>query len=85
MKHYIEIVCSSVLSRLYSVGVVGMPFETIVECATPTIGEGPHWDDTTQSLLWVDIIEGILFRWNSKTGKHETHKFGRFKTFVRKL
>ena len=58
-----------------------MPLETVVECATPTIGEGPHWDDATQSLLWVDIIDGILFRWDSKTGKHETHKFSKFHAF----
>ena len=61
-----------------------MSIETVVECATPTIGEGPHWDDATQSLLWVDIIDGILFRWDSKTTKHETHKFGKPSQNLRK-
>lgn len=59
-----------------------MSVETVIECATPTIGEGPHWDDTTQCLLLVDINDGIIYRWDSKTGKHETHKFDQTVSFI---
>ena len=55
-----------------------MSVETALECVTPTIGEGPHWDDASQSLLFVDINDGIIYRWDQTTGKHETHKFGKF-------
>ena len=55
-----------------------MSVETVVKCITPTIGEGPHWDDDTQSLLWVDIMDGILFRWNEKTKQLNSHKFGTY-------
>ena len=54
-----------------------MSVETVVKCATPTIGEGPHWDNATQSLLWIDMIDGILFKWNSRTKTYETHEFGK--------
>lgn len=58
-----------------------MSVETFVKC-TPTVGKVPQWDDATQSLLWVDINNGILFRWDTKTKKHETHKFGKNKFSV---
>ena len=54
-----------------------MSVETILQCTTNTTGEGPHWDDTTQSLLFVNIEDGTIHRWDSKTGNHETHKFGK--------
>ena len=50
--------------------------ETILERVTPTIGEGPHWDDASQSLIFVDIDDGIIFRWDQKTKNLEKHKFG---------
>ena len=55
-----------------------MSVETLLECVTPTVGEGPHWDDPSQSLLFIDIIgNGGIYRWDSKTGKLEKHNFGK--------
>ena len=31
------------------------------------IGEGPHWDDVTQTLLFVDILSSEVHRWNPVT------------------
>lgn len=28
------------------------------------IGEGPHWDDINQRLLFVDIAQSNVHRWN---------------------
>ena len=54
-----------------------MSVETLLENVTPVVGEGPHWDDASQSLFFVEIQEGIIFRWDSNTGKLDTHKFGK--------
>ena len=56
--------------------VAVMSVETLLKCITPTTGEGPHWDNNSQTLIFVDIAGGIVFRWDSKTGKLEQHKFG---------
>lgn len=32
-----------------------------------SVGEGPHWEDATQSLLYVDIKYMDVHRWNSVT------------------
>ncbi|KAK7508250.1 hypothetical protein BaRGS_00000489 [Batillaria attramentaria] len=34
-----------------------------------SVGEGPHWDDATKSLLYVDIKYMDVHRWNSVTGQ----------------
>ncbi|XP_061175705.1 regucalcin-like [Saccostrea echinata] len=42
-----------------------------VECilkATTTVGEGPHWDDVTNTLLYVDIYGNSIHRYNPETG-----------------
>lgn len=38
------------------------------------LGEGPHWDEGTQSLYLVDIYEGSIFKYDSKTGSHAEAK-----------
>ena len=53
-----------------------MSVETILKCSCATTGEGPHWDDVTQSLLYVDINNGIIHKWDSKTGEDLKHQFG---------
>lgn len=45
--------------------------EVAVKNCCPSIGEGPHWDVATQSLLYVDIISGGVHRWDSNTGIEE--------------
>ena len=33
-----------------------------------TLGEGPVWIAREQALYWVDIVEGVLFRWSADAG-----------------
>ena len=54
-----------------------MSVETLLQNVTSVLGEGPHWDDASQSLFFVEIEGGIIFRWDSNTGKLDTHKFGK--------
>ncbi|XP_067677038.1 regucalcin-like [Haliotis asinina] len=45
--------------------------ETVLKNVATTVGEGPHWDDTTQTLLFVDINNGKIFRYNPGTGTND--------------
>jgi gluconolactonase len=54
--------------------------ETVIERSCLTIGEGPHWDERTQTLLYVDINDGSVHRWSPETGKDDKHKFGTLST-----
>ncbi|XP_033737410.1 regucalcin-like [Pecten maximus] len=45
-----------------------MSVEVVIPNATPGTGEGPHWDDSTRSLVFVDITQKNVFRWDSVTG-----------------
>lgn len=56
--------------------------ETLIECSCKTVGEGPHWDGQSQTLLYVDIIDGSLHRWSSVTGQDEKHTFDTFCSLV---
>ncbi|XP_033737415.1 regucalcin-like [Pecten maximus] len=44
-----------------------------VEVAIPTVnnilGEGPHWDDQEQKLLFVDILANKVYKWDPVTNK----------------
>jgi gluconolactonase len=33
------------------------------------LGEGPHWDVTSQSLFFVDIVASSIYRFNTKNGE----------------
>lgn len=37
-------------------------------------GEGPHWDEKTQSLYFVDIPGQTINKYDSKTGLHTQAK-----------
>ncbi|XP_046575369.1 LOW QUALITY PROTEIN: regucalcin-like [Haliotis rubra] len=41
--------------------------EAVVKNST-RLGEGPHWDDTTQCLYYVDLFVGDVHRYNAVTG-----------------
>ncbi|MBV9963204.1 MAG: SMP-30/gluconolactonase/LRE family protein [Parafilimonas sp.] len=34
------------------------------------LGEGPVWDEDSQSILWLDINKGQIHKYNIKTGRH---------------
>ncbi|XP_053376399.1 regucalcin-like [Mercenaria mercenaria] len=56
--------------------------ETAIERSCVTIGEGPHWDERTQTLLYVDINDGSVHRWSPETGKDEKYTFDTFCSLV---
>ncbi|CAL1526095.1 unnamed protein product [Lymnaea stagnalis] len=43
--------------------------EVVVQNCFQSIGEAPHWEVPTQSLLCVDIFNGGILRWHRETGK----------------
>ena len=53
-----------------------MSVSVAIENATKSIGEGPHWDDVTQTLLYVDILDQDIHRWDPATGKDERTHLG---------
>jgi sugar lactone lactonase YvrE len=42
--------------------------ECVLE-ARATLGEGPSWDRESGALIWVDITEGIVHRFDPRTGR----------------
>ena len=55
-----------------------MSVEVLLKGVTPTIGEGPHWDDKTQSLIFVDILSHTVYIWDSNSGKLESKTLGKY-------
>ncbi|OWF49137.1 regucalcin-like [Mizuhopecten yessoensis] len=45
-----------------------MSVEVAIPDVTPGTGECPHWEDNTQRLVFVDITENSVCRWDSVTG-----------------
>lgn len=48
-----------------------MSVEVVVKNSCQSIGEGPHWDNRTNSLLYVDILSNDIHRWSPDTGNDE--------------
>lgn len=50
-----------------------------VECVvqrTCQVGEGACWDHLAQVLWWVDIMAGMIFRFDPTTGENREYDFG---------
>ena len=45
--------------------------EVALKNSCGSIGEGPHWDDASQSLLYVDIKNLDVHRYNPTTGEDQ--------------
>ncbi|KAL8570018.1 hypothetical protein ACOMHN_036295 [Nucella lapillus] len=45
--------------------------EVAVQNCCSTIGEGPHWDEASSTLLYVDIKGLDVHRYNSLTGQDQ--------------
>ena len=41
-----------------------------------TLGEGPHWEERTQSLLYVDMFRGHIHRYKPETNTEEILDLG---------
>lgn len=50
--------------------------ETLIEVSCRTTGEGPHWDDRRDQLLYVDISDYSVHRWTAASRTNEKHTFG---------
>lgn len=52
------------------------PFEiSVVKESCSQLGEGPHWDETTQRLIWVDILGHSVHLLDTVTGKDVKYHF----------
>ncbi|XP_076463239.1 regucalcin-like [Babylonia areolata] len=49
--------------------------EVAIKHACSELGEGPHWDDASQSLLFVDIYGKEVHHWSPSSDKHCVKKF----------
>jgi sugar lactone lactonase YvrE len=45
--------------------------------AGATLGEGPVWDEEQQRLLWVDILPGLVHRFDPATGSDDLFHVGK--------
>lgn len=59
-----------------------MSVSVVLKNGCSTCGEGPHWDDVTKCLSFVDIMAGDCHRWDSQTGDHEKIHIGNPTSFI---
>lgn len=55
-----------------------MSVECVIQNAAKTVGEGPHWDDVTNTLLYVDIYVNAIHRYDPDSGKDERIVLGTY-------
>lgn len=48
-----------------------MAVECVVKNAAKSCGEGPHWDEATNALLYVDAVEKSIHRYQPGTKTDE--------------
>ena len=54
-----------------------MSVECVIKNAAKTVGEGPHWDDVTNTLLYVDIYDNAIHRFNPETNADDKIVLGK--------
>lgn len=57
--------------------IMGPKVERIEEIGTTELGEGPHWDNETQSLYFVDIFGKSIHKYVPATKKHTKATIGK--------
>ena len=50
----------------------------LVGLASMLLGEGPHWIPKDQSLVFVDISAGYLYRYYTETERVQKLKLGKY-------
>lgn len=55
---------------------MGVEIERVVDGTDILLGEGPHWDETTQNLYFVDIFGKSIHKYNPITKKSTCAKIG---------
>jgi sugar lactone lactonase YvrE len=53
------------------------PRSDIAIDARATLGEGPVWDEEQQRLLWLDILPGLVHRFDPATGGDDVFRVGK--------
>lgn len=53
-----------------------MAVECVIKNAAKSVGEGPHWDDVTNTLLYVDIQENAIRKYCPESKEHSTIQLG---------
>lgn len=43
---------------------------TCIADVKAVLGEGPVWDARENAVYWVDIVQGLIFRWSAVEGHH---------------
>ncbi|KAL5022572.1 hypothetical protein ScPMuIL_001727 [Solemya velum] len=61
---------------------MGMSVEVLIKNAASDCGEGPHWDDKTKTILFVDFGEKTVHRLNYATGEDEIKHFDDRVSFI---
>ena len=61
-----------------------MSVSLVAKNTCQTTGEGPYWEEDTQSLLYIDITQGDVHRWSSITNEDTLLHLG-LRYFIRIL
>ncbi|KAB0795139.1 hypothetical protein PPYR_04817 [Photinus pyralis] len=56
--------------------------EKIRELGCFELGEGPHWDNESQSLYWVDIVKKTIHKYIPSLKKHTHIKVDKFPSLI---
>ncbi|XP_063410483.1 regucalcin-like isoform X1 [Mytilus trossulus] len=59
-----------------------MSVEVLLENVFTDIGEGPHWDEATHTLYFVDNIAQRVFSWNYKTKEVQKIQLDKYVGFI---
>lgn len=54
-----------------------MSVEVLLKNITMGTGEGPHWEESTQSLLFIDVVTQYVRRWDYATKEVQEIKLGK--------
>jgi len=59
-----------------------MAVSVVAKNTCKTVGEGPHWEEKTKSLVYVDIICNDVHHWSSVTSEDTSLHLGLICLFV---
>jgi len=55
---------------------VDMSVSIVAKNTCPTTGEGPYWEESSKSLVYVDIVCGDVHHWSSLTNEDTSLHLG---------
>lgn len=78
---YISIVLGSVLESYGSI-TTALVIEAVEGLGSFMFGEGPHWDDETQSLYFVDLVGKSIHKFVPSLRRHTHIKFDKVPSII---